>query len=202
MNTVKKMIKLVFVSLGIIVFLGACSNQSESNNSKSTNEESTSIASSKMNSMEGMNHEGMNHEGMVPSSMKDAAHPKFPVGSNVILLGDHMKGMKGAKAQVVGAFDTTTYEVSYKPKTGGPMVKNHRWVVQEELKDTKTVANEGDTVILNADHMDGMMGAEAKVDKSITRTVYVVNYTPTNGQKEVKNHMWVTEDEMEYDKNN
>lgn len=149
-----------------------------------------------------MNHEGMNHEGMVPSSMKDAAHPKFPVGSNVILLGDHMKGMKGAKAQVVGAFDTTIYEVSYKPKTGGPMVKNHRWVVQEELKDTKTVANEGDTVILNADHMDGMMGAEAKVDKSITRTVYVVNYTPTNGQKEVKNHMWVTEDEMEYDKNN
>ncbi|ETW90445.1 hypothetical protein X839_04225 [Streptococcus thermophilus MTH17CL396] len=197
MNTVKKMIKLVFASLGIIVFLGACSNQSGLNNSKSTNEESTSIASSKMNSME-----GMNHEGMVPSSMKDAVNPKFPVGSNVILLADHMKGMKGAKAQVVGAFDTTIYEVSYKPKTGGPMVKNHRWVVQEELKDTKTVANEGDTVILNADHMDGMMGAEAKVDKSIKGTVYVVNYTPTDGQKEVKNHMWVTEDEMEYDKNN
>ena len=36
----------------------------------------------------------MNHEGMVPSSMKDAANPKFPVGSNVILLGDHMEGMK------------------------------------------------------------------------------------------------------------
>ncbi len=191
----KKMIKLVFVSLGIIgiiVFLGA---------------------RSKMNSMEGMNHEGMvpssmnsmegmNHEGMVPSSMKDAANPKFPVGSNVILLGDHMEGMKGANAQVVGAFDTTMYEVSYEPKTGGPMVNNHRWVVQEELKNTETVANEGDTVILNADHMDGMMGAEAKVDKSITGTVYVVNYTPTDGQKEVKNHMWVTEDEMEYDKNN
>ena len=199
----KKMIKLVFVSLGIIgiigiiVFLGARSNQSESNNSKSTNEELTSTASSEMNSME-----GMNHEGMVPSSMKDAANPKFPVGSNVILLPDHMKGMKGAKAQVVGAFDTTIYEVSYKPKTGGPMVKNHRWVVQEELKDTKTVANEGDTVILNADHMDGMMGAEAKVDKSIKGTVYVVNYTPTDGQEEVKNHMWVTEDEMEYDENN
>jgi len=197
MKTVKKMTKLVFASLGIIVFLGACSNQSESNNSKSTNEESTSTVSSEMNSME-----GMNHEGMVPSSMKDAANPKFPVGSNVILLGDHMEGMKGANAQVVGAFDTTMYEVSYEPKTGGPMVNNHRWVVQEELKDTETVANEGDTVILNADHMDGMMGAEAKVDKSITGTVYVVNYTPTDGQEEVKNHMWVTEDEMEYDENN
>ncbi|EJK6323181.1 DUF1541 domain-containing protein, partial [Listeria monocytogenes] len=33
-------------------------------------------------------------------------------------------------------------------------------------------------------------------------TVYVVNYTPTDGQEEVKNHMWVTEDEMEYDENN
>ena len=28
------------------------------------------------------------------------------------------------------------------------MVKNHRWVVQEELKDTKTVGNEGDTCYL------------------------------------------------------
>ena len=26
--------------------------------------------------------------------------------------------MKGANAQVVGAFDTTMYEVSYEPKTG------------------------------------------------------------------------------------
>ena len=108
------MIKLVFgKSWNYCIFREHVANQSESNNSKSTNEESTSIASSEMNSME-----GMNHEGMVPSSMKDATNPKFPVGSNVILLGDHKKGMRGAKAQVVGAFDTTIYEVSYKPKLG------------------------------------------------------------------------------------
>ncbi len=29
-----------------------------------------------------------------------------------------MEGMKGANAQVVGAFDTTMYEVSYEPKLG------------------------------------------------------------------------------------
>ncbi len=30
------------------------------------------------------------------------------------------------------------------------------------VKDTETVANEGDTVILNADHMDGMMELKQK----------------------------------------
>lgn len=30
-----------------------------------------------------------------------------------------MKGMNGAEATIVGAYDTTAYTVSYTPKTGG-----------------------------------------------------------------------------------
>ncbi|MDB1688218.1 YdhK family protein [Enterococcus casseliflavus] len=187
----KKTVKLILASLGLILFLTACSNQSDTDTSNS------SVESSSSNSMDSM--EGMNHDGMVPATMKDAKNPKFPVGSNVILLDDHMEGMKGAEAQVVGAYDTIIYEVSYEPTTGGEMVKNHRWVVQEELKDSATEAGKGDSVVLNADHMDGMMGAEAQVDRAIKGTIYVVDYTPTDGQEKVKNHMWISEDEMKAD---
>lgn len=39
----------------------------------------------------------------------------------------------GAKATIVGAYDTTAYAVTYTPTTGGPVVKNHKWVIESEL---------------------------------------------------------------------
>lgn len=45
----------------------------------------------------------------------------------------------GAKATIVGAFDDTfTYAISYTPTDGGDPVKNHKWVVQEELEGAGT----------------------------------------------------------------
>lgn len=62
-------------------------------------------------------------------------------------------------------------------------------------------AQKGDTVILNAEHMEGMNGAKAQVDKVIEGTVYVVNYIPTDGGELVENHMWITEDEIQLREN-
>ena len=188
----KKMLKLIFISLGMLLIFSACSSQSNTSQSSKSSTEKISSTS---------NMEEMNHNGMIPTNMKDAVNSKFPVGSNVILLSDHMEGMKGAKAKVVGAYSTTIYEVSYQPTTGGEVVKNHKWVVQEELKNSSTTAKKGDPVILNADHMKGMNGADAHIERAIEGTVYVVDYTPTNGDKEVKNHMWVTEDELKENNN-
>lgn len=56
--------------------------------------------------------------------------------------------------------------------------------------------NVGDVVILSADHMPGMQGAIAKVD-SVNDGAYEVDYWPTDGSAEVKNHKWVTADEMQ-----
>ncbi|MBB6023576.1 hypothetical protein HNR77_004677 [Paenibacillus sp. JGP012] len=42
--------------------------------------------------------------------------------------------MKGATANIVGAYDTNVYSVSYTPTTGGEPVKNHKWVIGSELK--------------------------------------------------------------------
>lgn len=108
-----------------------------------------------------------------------------------------MKGMKGAKATIVGAYDTTAYAVSYTPTTGGPKVTNHKWVIHEEIENAGAEPfKPGDEVVLEADHMPGMKGAKATIDSAEKTTVYMVNYEPTTGGDPVKNHMWVTGSEL------
>lgn len=144
-------------------------------------------------------HEEMEHtsDGSIPEGLQEAADPKFPVGTQAIVEADHMKGMKGAEATIAGAFDTTAYVITYKPTDGGPEVKNHKWVIQEELKDAPAAPVENGTkVTVLADHMKGMEGAEAVIESSKKTTVYMIDYKPTDGGKEVKNHKWVTEDEL------
>ncbi|WP_429845095.1 YdhK family protein [Brevibacillus sp. FIR094] len=133
----------------------------------------------------------------VPKGLQEAKNPAYPVGSQAIIQADHMPGMKGAVATIVGAFDTTAYAVSYTPTNGGQPVKNHKWVVQEEIKNAGNVTlKPGTKVTLEANHMPGMYGATAKIDLSERTTVYMVDYTPTTGGPPVKNHKWVTESEL------
>ncbi|MDN4525515.1 YdhK family protein [Fictibacillus fluitans] len=149
---------------------------------------------------EGMNHDAMKHSGSgeVPKELKKAENPKYEVGSQAIIKANHMKGMNGAKAKIVGAFDTTAYVVTYTPTTGGKPVKNHKWVIQEEIQDAgNKELKQGDKVKLNADHMKGMKGASAVIESSEKTTVYMVDYTPTTGGEKVKNHKWVTESELQ-----
>lgn len=49
---------------------------------------------------------------------------------------------------------------------------------------------------LEADHMEGMKGATAEIVSSEQTTVYMIDYKPTTGGEEVKNHKWVTENEL------
>ncbi|MEJ5997920.1 YdhK family protein [Corynebacterium sp. H130] len=128
--------------------------------------------------------------GAAPANMKVAANPAFPVGTEVVLKADHMDGMMGATAKIVGAYDTTAYAVSYTPTTGGAEVKNHKWVVFEELKPHADAA----TAELNADHMPGMKGADATIDSETTETVYMVDVT--SGPMQMKNHKWFVESEL------
>lgn len=187
----KKRTNLVILSLftAIFIILGACSNDNNANNSENTE------------NMEGMDHSNMDMDhsssGEVPEGLKEAENPAFKVGSQAILETDHMEGMQGTKATIVGAYDTTAYAVSYTPATGGERVDNHKWVIQEELKDAGNETLEpGTEVTLAADHMEGMDSASAEIDSAEKTTVYMVDYTPTTGGEEVKNHKWVTESEL------
>ncbi|WP_199219506.1 YdhK family protein [Corynebacterium liangguodongii] len=143
-------------------------------------------------------HSGHNHPadgGPVPAGMAEAADPTYPVGTKVTLAADHMPGMEGAPATIVGAYDTTAYAVSYMPTDGSEPVANHKWVVQEEIKGAgKETLAAGTEVTLEADHMPGMKGAAATIDSSTDETVYVVD-VEADGMT-MTNHKWVVESEI------
>ncbi|WP_227698966.1 YdhK family protein [Raoultella sp. 18093] len=53
----------------------------------------------------------------------------------MVLTADHMPGMKGATATIASSTDQTVYVVDY--TAGGMTMKNHKWVVQDEMKPAK-----------------------------------------------------------------
>ncbi|ACT01658.1 YdhK family protein [Paenibacillus sp. JDR-2] len=175
-----KRIGILILTAVIIALLSACGNNAAETSSN-------------------MKHSGMNLSGSneVPAGLKEAANPAFKPGSKAIMQDDHMKGMKGAVATIVGAYQTTAYVVNYTPTTGGEKVLNHKWVIQQEIKDAgDKLWKPGTEVMLEADHMTGMKGAKAEIVSAEQTTVYMVDYTPTTGEAPVKNHKWVTDREL------
>ena len=133
--------------------------------------------------------------GPAPEGMIAADNAKFPVGSEVQVLADHMPGMKGAEGKVVGVFTTTTYSVYYTPTDGSEPVKDHRWVVHEELENPgEAPLADGSEITINAEHMAGMKGAKGTVDYSTQEPVYMVDIDDDG--MTMKNHKWVTESEL------
>lgn len=107
-----------------------------------------------------------------------------------------MPGVAGAEATIPGAFDTTAYSISYTPTTGGEPVIDHTWVVHEELDNPGPAPlADGTAVVVNADHMPGMQGAEATIESSTDETVYMVDLE-MNGTP-VTHHKWVVESEIQ-----
>ena len=180
------------VALGAALALNACSSSADHAQPQG------SATTADHGATEQSDHAGMDHPadgGPVPSGMKEAADPTYAKGSQVVLTADHMDGMEGATATIVGAYDTYTYAVDYTPTTGGDLVKDHRWVVQEELQDPGSERlPDGSEVTLTAGHMDGMDSAKATIASSTDETVYVVDYE-AHGMK-MTNHKWVTESEI------
>lgn len=193
----KKHLLFFLFSFIFIVVLSACSNntnpESQTNKSKEPKQE---VKHDNKSYKDGMDEEHAGSE-EVPSNLKKADHPTFKVGSHAIINADHMPGMKGAEATIVGAYNTTAYAVTYTPTTGGKPVPDHKWVIQEELKSAGSEPlKPGAKVTLEADHMKGMKGAAATIDSAEQTTVYMINYFPTSGGAKVTNHKWVTESEL------
>lgn len=193
------------LSISAATLLAACSTDTGSQES-ATESEANSIESmaeessmSGMDEIEGNDMEGMVHDdsGEIPEGLKEAENPTYNVGETATITDGHMEGMEGAEATIVGAFDTVAYEVSYDPTNGGPREENHKWVIHEEIADAGEEPFEpGDEVTLEANHMEGMEGATATIDDAKSTTVYMIDYQPTTGGEEVKNHKWVTDSEL------
>ncbi len=191
---------------GVIALAGCSSTDQPESGDQTQSAEQTqeaTAAPSSDNSQEqgghGNGHDHMDHPadgGPVPEGMVEASDPEYPVGSEVVLTTNHMHGMEGATATIVGAYDTFTYAVTYMPTDGGPQVTDHKWVVQEEIENAGTERlADGTEVTLLADHMAGMEGATATIAFSTDETVYVVDYE-ADGMK-MTNHKWVVTSEIE-----
>jgi hypothetical protein len=177
MKTKRTVLFLLTLTLGVL--LVACSNGDNENEHGK------------------MNHMNHSSSGEVPKGLKMAVNPKYKVGSKALINTDHMEGMNGAEATIVGAFDTTVYIISYTPTFGGEKVTNHKWIIHEEIKDaSEKPYKPGDEATVEADHMKGMKGAKATIDSAQQTTVFMVDYTSTTGGEQVKNHKWVTESEL------
>ena len=182
-----------FIAMATTVVLSACSPTEE------TTPPESSSAAEESNSMEESDMGHMMHDdsGEIPEGLLEAQNPTYAVGDTVMIETGHMPGMEGAEATIVEAFDTVAYEVSYDPTNGGERVENHKWVVHEEITEAGgTVLEPGTEVTLEAMHMEGMQGATATIDAANETTVYMVDYQPTDGSETVKNHKWLTDDEL------
>jgi len=187
----KRVIALTALTLTSALALSACG---EADNADTTE---TTVTTAATSADEG--HDGHDHPadgGTPPAGIEQAADPTYPAGTEVLLTADHMPGMEGAEATISGAFDTTTYSVSYTPANGGAPVTDHRWVVHEELLDPgQAPLPDGAEVVLDAEHMSGMKGAQATIDYSTDETVYMVDLI-VDGMA-MTNHKWVTESEIQ-----
>ncbi|MGO3503765.1 MAG: YdhK family protein [Brachybacterium tyrofermentans] len=177
-----------FVVAGSIVLAGCSDSGSDGG-----------LTSGGSEASDGDGHGDMEHPmdgGPAPEWMLPAEDPEYPVGAEVTLTADHMEGMEVATATISGAFDTTTYSVSFTPTDGGDPVTDHKWVVHQELENPGEASlAEGTAVTITADHMAGMEGAEATIDSVIEETVYMVDYE-SDGMM-MTNHKWVVESEIE-----
>lgn len=179
---INKKLLMVLLSMTTALYLTACTGEEQKSNSENHN-----------------SHGNMEHTGSgnLPEGLKEAANPTYKVGSKAIITDDHMPGMKGAEATIVGAYDTVVYSLSYDPTNGGDRVEQHKWVIHEELLEAgDEPLKPGDEATINTDHMEGMHGAKAVIDTAEEMTVYMVDFTPTDGSEKVTNHQWVTQDEL------
>lgn len=197
----KKTLMYVLFLIMLAAVLTACGGETGQENDMNMDENMEENMGEQMDeNMDGESgnmHMEHSSSGEVPEALQEAENPAFAPGSKVIIQEGHMEGMKGAEATISGAFDTTVYAVTYTPTGGGEPVENHKWVIHEELADPGEAPLEpGTEVTLKASHMEGMEGATATIDSAKETTVYMVDFIPTNSDLEVKNHKWVTEDEL------
>lgn len=181
----------------IAIMFSACAENQNEVVQEETNEKNMEETNENVKKHE-MDHSNMKHSssGEIPKGLKLAENPTFPIGSKAIIQSDHMEGMKGAEATVVGAYNTIAYTVSFTPTTGGKKVVNHKWVIQEEVEGADEAPLEPGTIVkLNADHMEGMKGATATIETAEETTVYMVDFISTKGEQ-VTNHKWVIESEL------
>lgn len=194
---IKKPVTLVYILLTILV-LAACGNSDTKKVNKNINlaPDDHLNMETKHSVTDNTDVEDYN-SGIVLPNIKKASTPAYPVGSRVAVLATHKEGMKGAKGTIVGAYDSTAYQVDYAKTSDVREVMGYKWIVQEEIQKSKDkLLQPGEHITLEADHLPGMKGARARIITGKKTNVYMINYQPTTGEAKERNYKWVIESEL------
>ncbi|MDF7626439.1 YdhK family protein [Lactobacillaceae bacterium L1_55_11] len=186
---------VVVIAIGAGIYFGNSHGKKEGSMG-STNSDKMSMSMSSGHDMSSGSM-SMNMDMQLPTNLPDAQDPKYKVGDKITLKAKHMDGMYNSKGTIAGAYDTKLYAVDFTPTTGGSEVKDHKWLTKIDFKNRKDSYKVGDEVTLDSDHMSGMKGAKAKIVQVVNGPAYAVNYQPTTGGSEVKNHLYLDQDEIE-----
>jgi hypothetical protein len=73
-----------------------------------------------------------NYKWVIHEEIEEAGADLFARGEKVVLNASHMPGMHGADAYIESVEATTVYMVDY-VSANGEKVKNHKWIIEEEL---------------------------------------------------------------------
>lgn len=195
--------KWVLLLLSSTLLMSACSDNGQEENTQENHEdqmeEHMEDPEEDMDMEHGQDEHNHDREGSpAPENMIDAENPTYPVGSQALVTDDaHMEIMNGAIATISGAFDTTLYQVTFTPDGTDEPEEDHKWVVQEEIESEDNSYEIGDSVVLHADHMEGMEGQIAVITGKESGTAYMIDFEPTDSSEPFTNHKWVSEDELE-----
>lgn len=189
--------KVTLLSLSSVLLLAACAGDSDDSSTPEVDQQTEDIIEEAEPSREAGQEDG---DPVIPDGMLPAVNPTYFKGDPVILTAEHLPGMSGAEAEIVDAFDTIAYSVSYEDADTGEAVDHHKWVVHEELGEAdhqEEAFSIEDQVTLEASNLPGMQGQAARIEEVLETTVYVVDYQPTDGGEAIQNYQWITEEEME-----
>ncbi|MBT2599157.1 MULTISPECIES: YdhK family protein [unclassified Oceanobacillus] len=74
-----------------------------------------------------------NHKWIIQEEINNPNKNPYQVGDEVTINAEHMEGMNGATATIEDGIETTVYMIDYVTESGEE-VKNHKWVIEEELE--------------------------------------------------------------------
>ncbi|MCJ1907658.1 YdhK family protein [Planococcus ruber] len=107
--------------------------------------------------------------------------------------------LAGALAIILAACSSeSSDQESMEHGENGHMEHSSTGELPEDLKKAQNPKyDEGSSVLMNADHMEGMQGTEATVSGAFDTIAYSISYTPENGGDRVENHKWIVQKEIE-----
>ncbi|MEC5424798.1 YdhK family protein [Virgibacillus sp. C22-A2] len=73
------------------------------------------------------------HKWVIHEELEDPGEAPLEPGTEVTMEASHMEGMEGATAVIDSSEETTVYMVDFTPESGGEEIKNHKWVIENEL---------------------------------------------------------------------